>query len=319
MRVGLALSVLDLDTWTQRRLADVVEEAQWAEANGFDSVWISDHFFMTQGDERAAGLEPLTTIAHLAARTSRVTLGTLVLCNNFRHPGQLARELASLVEATEGRLTVGLGCGAQPNEHEAFVLPYAQRVTRLEETLTVLPPLLRGEHVTYDGRLVKLTDASISTTGQAPPFWVAAFKPRMIEITARLAQGWGGNWNGPDPSEFRAQVAVVRDALAAAGRADEPFELAANLLVVPTREDPGEVAARVGALLPGRAVGDRDVTFGDAARIVEVLRGYEDAGATHAIVAPGPRQFSAFSGSDRDELAAAIAELTQPAQVEVAR
>jgi alkanesulfonate monooxygenase SsuD/methylene tetrahydromethanopterin reductase-like flavin-dependent oxidoreductase (luciferase family) len=311
MRVGLAVSVLDLESWRPRSLAQIVAEAEWAEASGFDSIWISDHLFMTRGDERVAGLEPLTTLAYLAARTSKLTLGTHVLCNNFRNVGQLAREIATLVEATETRLTVGLGCGAQRSEHEAFGLPFQHRVGRLEESLTVLPRLLRGEVVSFDGRFVRLREASITTTGHVPPFWVAAFRPRMIGIAARLADGWAGNWNGRDTTDFRAQVAEVREAVAAAGRAAAPFEIVAGLLAVPNRGRTAELAERAERLLPAPAPVTSRVIFGDADELAGALAAYRDAGATYALVAPGPRQFSSFEGSDRRELAAAVAALAR--------
>jgi alkanesulfonate monooxygenase SsuD/methylene tetrahydromethanopterin reductase-like flavin-dependent oxidoreductase (luciferase family) len=316
MKLGLALSVLDLEPWGQRRLADVVAEIEWAEDVGFDSVWISDHYFMSLGGSRAAGLEPLTTLSYAAARTSRITLGTLVLCNNFRNVGQLARELGVLVEAADGRLVIGLGCGAQEAEHDAFGLPYAYRVSRLEESLEVLPRLLEGETVSYDGRLTRLADASFSSTGRVPPFWVAAFRPRMIGIAARLAQGWASNWNGPDPSTFADNVAVVRGAIRDAGRDDESFDFVACMLVAPHTGDGADVVALAERLMPGGGPIEERVVFGDATAIAGVLESYRDVGATHAILAPAPRQFSRFAGADRDEVAAVVRAFSRTATPE---
>src|SRR6185295_1777431 len=99
--------------------------ARRAEELGFDSVWLSDHFFYTftryGGDPTPIpAIEPLTALAALATMTSRVRLGTLVLCAPFRHPALLAKMAMTIDRLSGGRLDLGLGAGWLREEFDAF-------------------------------------------------------------------------------------------------------------------------------------------------------------------------------------------------------
>src|SRR4029450_12547546 len=103
----------------------VAEHAVRAEELGFDSVWVSDHFFYSlarhgAGDELLGSLEPLWTLAGLATRTGRVRLGTLVLGAPFRHPSVLAKSATTIDVLSEGRLDMGIGAGWYRDEFDAF-------------------------------------------------------------------------------------------------------------------------------------------------------------------------------------------------------
>src|SRR5213594_2547595 len=103
MKVGIALPHYDF-SYPDGRPADLDETvrfAQWAEELGFDSVWVSDHFFLDLSryggaPSRHSSLEAMTTLSAIAVETERVRLGTLVLCYAFRHPPVLARMAATL-------------------------------------------------------------------------------------------------------------------------------------------------------------------------------------------------------------------------------
>src|SRR6266511_3491666 len=145
MRIGLALPHYDFSfpegeglTWP-----GVLEAAQRAERLGFDSVWISDHFFLDL--ERYGGpaeplgsVEPFTALAALAVRTERVRLGTLVACAAFRHPAIVAKMATAIDLASGGRLDLGLGAGWYRREFEAFGYPFGttgERFRNLEDTV----------------------------------------------------------------------------------------------------------------------------------------------------------------------------------------
>src|SRR5688500_7291241 len=137
----------------------VADWAKRAEHLGFDSVWVSDHFFYSfarYGADPAPipSLEPLTTLAGIASVTDRVRLGTLVLCAPFRHPALLARAAASIDLLSGGRLELGLGAGWFEEEFDAFGFrfgPAAERFVALEESLEVMRLLFRGEPTAYEG------------------------------------------------------------------------------------------------------------------------------------------------------------------------
>jgi alkanesulfonate monooxygenase SsuD/methylene tetrahydromethanopterin reductase-like flavin-dependent oxidoreductase (luciferase family) len=196
-------------------------------------------------------------------------VGPLVLCNSFRHPGQLGREAIALADASGGRFILGLGAGWYRPEYEAFGFPFDHRVSRLEETVTVLRPLLRGDRVTYDGRYLSLRDASLVTTTDSPPLWIAAGGPRMMELTARHADGWNVAWYGPDTEPFHASLGELRAAMSAVGRPAGEIEVSVGLFVLP---DPAAGPE------DGRAI------VGDAEHVAERIRAYGEAGADLVIV-----------------------------------
>src|SRR6266511_2427276 len=148
MRFGLALPHCDFSSpqGGPVTFARVAEAAVEAERLGFDSVWISDHFFLSLAryggtDEPHGSLEPMTTLAGLAAVTDRVRLGTLVACAPFRHPAILAKQATAIDLLSGGRMEIGIGAGWYEDEFSAFGYPFGdtgERFGLLEETLQVL-------------------------------------------------------------------------------------------------------------------------------------------------------------------------------------
>src|SRR5688572_10444744 len=167
MRFGLTLPHYGFSLPSGRAtFADVADWGRRAEALGFDSVWVSDHFFYSFARYGAdpspiASLEPMATLAGVAAVTERVRLGTLVLCAAFRHPALLAKAATSIDLLSAGRLDLGLGAGWMAEEFEAFGYRFGsagERFAILEETLEVVRELFDGEAVTYDGPNVTLRE-----------------------------------------------------------------------------------------------------------------------------------------------------------------
>jgi alkanesulfonate monooxygenase SsuD/methylene tetrahydromethanopterin reductase-like flavin-dependent oxidoreductase (luciferase family) len=224
----------------------------------------------------------------------------LVLCDAFRHPGQLAREAATLTDGSGGRFILGIGAGWHEKEFDVFGIPFSQRVSRLEETLRVLPGLLAGDRVSRDGRFLHLDDASIVTTAPAAPVWVAAFRPRMIDLAAQLADGWHASFLPPDPSWFSGLADQVRAALVKHGREPSRFAITAGFHVLPVEgSEQDEVLARARTLAGGD--GDRPMheraVIGGPREILRVIRAYEAAGAEEVIINPSLDPFGGFDRS----------------------
>ncbi len=108
------LPIFGETTW-----ATILEHARLAEAVGLDSVWIADHLIMRLGDGAEEIHEAWTLTSAVAASTTRVEVGQMVLCASFRAPALVAKMAATLDQVSDGRLTLGLGAGWQPNEHSA--------------------------------------------------------------------------------------------------------------------------------------------------------------------------------------------------------
>jgi alkanesulfonate monooxygenase SsuD/methylene tetrahydromethanopterin reductase-like flavin-dependent oxidoreductase (luciferase family) len=275
VKVGLALPTVDIHNRRAATLAELGARAQAAEQTGFDSLWVMDHFWSERPEGRRGAHDPMVTLAYLAARTSAVQLGPLVLCNSFRHPGQLGREALALADASAGRFVLGLGAGWHKPEYDAFGIPFDHKVSRLEETLQALPRLLRGERVTYEGRFLRLHDATLVSTTAPPPIWIAAGGERMLDLTARHADGWNIAWYGDDPTDFSAKLGALRAAMEAAGRPAAEIEISVGLFVLPDEKADSQ---------GGRVIA------GAPERVAERMRAYGEAGADHLIVslAPGP-------------------------------
>src|SRR5437660_1257939 len=136
----------------------IVERAQAAEAAGFSGIAFMDHLAPPAAEGHPM-FDAMATASWVAANTSRLSIGHLVLCDAFRHPAVLAREVVALDHASGGRFELGIGWGSVVEEFTTYgVGPTAarERVQRLSETLEILHGLWSGEPFDYDGRFFRL-------------------------------------------------------------------------------------------------------------------------------------------------------------------
>lgn len=279
IKIGVMLPVGDSDgpgggtpTW-----ADVRDVALATEQSGLDSVWLADHLFYRGPDGATHGLhEAWTLLSAVAAVTDRVELGTMVLCASFRDPGLTAKMAATLDLVSDGRLILGVGAGWHDPEYEAFGLPTDHRVGRFEEWLEILARLLRSETVTFDGTYHQVADAVLAPPpARRIPILIAAFRPRMLELTARWADQWNTAWFGAADDTVRERLTALRDAVTAAERPAGEVATTVGLTVVdPEQSDDSEPR-------PNALAGSVD----DLARAIE---GYQELGVEHLIVGLEP-------------------------------
>jgi F420-dependent oxidoreductase-like protein len=142
----------------------VVAQAKAAEESGFDRVLVMDHFYQLPGigDPDDPMLECYTLLAALAQHTSTVRLSSLVTGNTYRNPAVLAKIITTLDHVSGGRATLGIGAGWFEMEHDAFGIPFntfTERFEKLEEALTIIGPMLRGERPSLDGKHYTAVDA----------------------------------------------------------------------------------------------------------------------------------------------------------------
>jgi probable F420-dependent oxidoreductase len=275
------------------RMLEIVRNAEDA---GFHSIWFPDHYFIDAGPAgRRGGPECWTLLTALAANTTRIKFGSLVLCNTFRHPAILAKQASTLQEISGGRAILGLGSGWHEPEYQALGLPFDHRVSRLAESATALRQLIDDGTSSFQGRWLKLDRADLSPRpAQKLPLWIAASGPKMLDITARYADGWNFAWFGANSSPFAKRAAELRQAVQAAGRPADAVELSVGIQAFvskPGGEAEGIALAR--KLAPAMAQLDdatlrNRILIGDPAHVATVLREYAAAGASLAIVgAPG--------------------------------
>jgi alkanesulfonate monooxygenase SsuD/methylene tetrahydromethanopterin reductase-like flavin-dependent oxidoreductase (luciferase family) len=279
---------------------------------GFDSVWLSDHFFYSfarygAGDEPIAALEPETTLAAIAATTSRVRLGILVECAAFRHPALVAKAASTTDQLSGGRVEVGLGAGWFEDEFEAFGYRFGsvgERFDALEDALAITSGLFGGEDpLTHDGRVWSLRDGRLTPSPvQTPiPIWVGGKGgPRLLAAAARWAAGWNTVWRVA-PDAYAGAVADVRDACDAAGRAPASFRLSVGLYgtIGRTEQDAEAAFDRARASFPADAMRDEtwgswraDTLSGSVDQVRERADAFGVLGVTDLVVSPWALPFT---------------------------
>jgi alkanesulfonate monooxygenase SsuD/methylene tetrahydromethanopterin reductase-like flavin-dependent oxidoreductase (luciferase family) len=131
----------------------ILERTLVAEEAGFDSIWLMDHLAAPMAPE-VDTFEGWTTASALAARTTRIRIGHLVLCDPFRHPALLAKMAATLDVISNGRLELGIGWGSIPAELRTYGFgdePAVVRAAKLRETLEILALMFAGEPFDHEG------------------------------------------------------------------------------------------------------------------------------------------------------------------------
>jgi F420-dependent oxidoreductase-like protein len=163
MRIGLQLPDFGSAGGAAMIGSRLREIAQAAEAGGFASLWVMDHYFQIPGVGHAeqAMLEGYATLSHLAAATSRIKLGTLVTGVTYREPGVLVKTATTLDVLSGGRAYFGVGAAWFEREHRGLGIPFppiAERFERLEETLRIAKQMWSGEVAAFDGRHYQLAE-----------------------------------------------------------------------------------------------------------------------------------------------------------------
>jgi len=175
--------------------ATFLERTLVAEAAGFDTVWFMDHLWAAGAPELDV-LEGWTTATAIAARTERIRVGHMVLCDAFRHPAVLAKMAVSLDHISGGRVELGIGWGSLVDELKAFGFgspSAADRSARLAETLEVVRLLFTGESVTFKGRFFELDNAFCHPTPVQDPLPIhigGGGERYTLPLVERFADWW---------------------------------------------------------------------------------------------------------------------------------
>jgi alkanesulfonate monooxygenase SsuD/methylene tetrahydromethanopterin reductase-like flavin-dependent oxidoreductase (luciferase family) len=174
-------------------MPEMVARAQRAEAAGFAGVAGMDHLAPPLA-EASPMFEAMAANAWLAARTTNLRVGSLVLCDSFRHPVVLAREAVTIDHASEGRFELGLGWGSVTAEFETFGIGSVeprQRVSRLKESLDIITALWRGEAVDYEGEHFALHGAQQQPVPlERIPLVIGGAGRKTMELVAAYADWW---------------------------------------------------------------------------------------------------------------------------------
>ena len=275
MKIGLMLFLAnDRENNSTRPYESIRLVAQQAETDGFDSIWLPDHFLYRYPDQPTRGIwECWTILAALAEATHRLELGTLVTCNSFRNPAVLAKMTTTLDEVSHGRLILGVGAGWNEPEYQAFGLPFDHRVGRFEEALQILKPLLHEGHVDFAGQYYQARNCDIVPRGprsEGPPLMVGCERgsPRMLKLTAQYADLWNTGYMGK-PETMAEPLTKIGEACLAVGR--DPATLG--------------ITALIGLWFPDLQANKPSFfdnpLIGTVEEITSAMRGYAELGVEH--------------------------------------
>jgi F420-dependent oxidoreductase-like protein len=225
-------------------LADSCERA------GIETLFRSDHYLSFSNPHERAAHDAWTTIAGLAAQTSKLQLGTLVSPVTFRHPALLARCAATADEISGGRVTLGIGAGWMEREHEAYGFEFrtaGERVARLAEQVEIVHQLLREERVDFAGEHYRLHDAPGLRRPELPILIGGSAKPGTTGPAVRFADEY--NTFFATLEEVRQRKQALDEACERAGRdpATLRYSLMAPCVVGRDERELQESARRVGA------------------------------------------------------------------------
>ncbi len=317
---------------------ELLDYAALAEEQGFDSVFISDHF---QPWRHNGGHAPfsLAWLGAVGTRTSRIVIGTSVLTPTFRyHPAIVAQCFATLGTMFPGRVVLGVGTGESLNEVPATGAEWPEireRFARLREAVKLIRMLWSEERVTFEGTFYKTDKATIyDRPDKPPPIYIAGAGPMIAKYSGRVADGFICTSGKPMELYSEKLLPNVAAGLEAAGRQPDAVDLTIELKVSfdtdPQRaledtrhwaalalspeekmsvQDPLEME-RLADSMPVERAASRWIVSTDPHEHVEKIRPYLELGFRHLVFhAPGPDQerfIRLYSESVFPELRAAV-------------
>jgi probable F420-dependent oxidoreductase len=317
VRLGLALPHYDTSLAGRPVAWEGVRDAALrAEASGWSSVWVSDHLFLDWSkyggpSDPQGALECWTTLTAVAAITYRVRVGSLTLCNDLRNPALLAKMAATLDVFARGRLDVGMGAGWYEPEYRAAGIDFdeaATRIERLGEATEIVGRLLAGEELSFKGNHYQLDGAvcrPAPVQTPRPPLWVGGKGDRLLDVVARLADGWNFSWLGR-LELYRERLEAARRACEMAGRDPSHLRRSTGVYLL-VGSDEADARRRFQRLLettpPGvlrGANGARGVSWneyrrdhiaGSVAEVIDKLGELVDLGVEEAVISLGSLPF----------------------------
>lgn len=225
-----------------------------AESAGFELLTVMDHFYQIGGvgAESNAMLESNTTLAALAARTSRIRLGTLVTGVTYRNPAFLAKSVTTVDVISGGRAVLGLGAAWNESEHEGYgwdFPPIKERMDRLDEALTICRLMFTEDRPSFTGRHYRIERALNSprpiTTGGPPIIVGGGGERRTLRIAAQHASMT--HWFAGAMEVLRHKNEVLEQHCEAVGRDPRTIvkTLGSPILPVATERDAAAALERI--------------------------------------------------------------------------
>jgi probable F420-dependent oxidoreductase len=255
------------------------------EQTGIDSVWLSERL-----SSPLPVPEPMTTMAAIAARTSRLKFGPSVLVMPFRTPVLAAREMAMIDYISAGRMLPAVGIGVESErEFQAAGVPFRERGRRTDEAIRIMRMCWEQDEVTFAGEFWKLERVSVLPKPAQKPFplWIGGNSEAAMRRAGRLGDGWIPSFI--TPSQLRIGVEKTQEFARAAGR-QVPIDHFGALFYVGIDRDERAARAAAEPYIPKGRVDDATLAactaFGTPEAIIAKIEEYVAAGASKFILRP---------------------------------
>jgi alkanesulfonate monooxygenase SsuD/methylene tetrahydromethanopterin reductase-like flavin-dependent oxidoreductase (luciferase family) len=201
----------------------MLEQAEYADRAGLDSIWLTEHHFVDDGYLSAV----MPALAVIAARTRRASIGTYVLLAPFYHPLRLAEDAAFIDVISNGRLRLGIGLGYRAEEFDGFQISIKERLGRTLDTIEILKRAWTGEPFSFEGKYFSFRDAQVLPRPVSKPhpelLW-GGMNAQAIRRGAKLGLSFACNLG-------RREVEMYRDTLRELGRDPEKYNIVNNRVV----------------------------------------------------------------------------------------
>ncbi len=260
MKLGVTIRLMG----PQSTRDTVLACAQAAEAGGVDDLWVPDHIAIAPDDSEGSGgryLDPLASLAWLAAKTERIGLGTGVLILPYRAALPTAKAIATVQELSAGRLRLGVGVGWLASEFRALGVEREHRGRLTDETLGFLRECFANDEVEANGQPFLFLPRP-----EPPPIYVGGAAPHALARTVRYGDGWMPM--GGDAASLAREVATLHAMAAEVGRTALEVELMTGLPLDDPSADAAQIHSLAEAGITGLIVGWR---YADASEFVRKL------------------------------------------------
>jgi F420-dependent oxidoreductase-like protein len=263
--------------------------AQVAEANGYDSIWVYDHFHTVPTPTHETTFECWTITAGLSRDTNRINIGQMVTCNGYRNPALLAKMASTVDVMSHGRLYFGLGAGWYEHEWRAYGYGFPEtpdRMRAFREACQIIHRMWTEDEPVFEGRYYTIDKPINEPKGVQKPhpsFWIGGSGEK---VTLKLVAKYGNACNiGGDPDTLRHKFNVLRQHCQDVGRNyDEIVRSSSiNVHLLSDGEDPETAtAARRGS--QSYAEYSQSFMVGTADQITERIKPIVEAGVNYVLV-----------------------------------
>ncbi len=238
-RLDFGLQIEPQYGFSYKDIKDITAEA---EDLGIESIWVSDHFFLTPESINTPCLECWMTLTALARDTKKLRLGTMVASQSYRNPALTAKMAATLDNISGGRLNYGIGAGWKDVEYTAYGYPFPSadtRIRQLNDSLEIAERMWTEDRVTYEGKFYSVHDAVCSpkpVQKPHPPIWVGGMGSFTLKVAARHADAVNFAWT-IHPKKFGEKLEELRSYCDARKRDYASIRKSAGLMITMAEDE----------------------------------------------------------------------------------